>query len=249
MELLQVAALICAGIVAGWMNVMAGGGSMITVPALLLMDLTGPVANGTNRVAILAQNATAVTAFIRGGYREFRLSLTLALAAAPGAAVGAFVGSKLEGVWFNRVLAAVMIVVMLLMMANPKRSTDYSFRPLTSRQWTAGHLCMIGAGFWGGFIQIGVGFILMPILYRVMGMDLVRVNMHKVFIVLVYTAVALLIFASQVELAWLFGIWLALGNSIGGWLGARTTLVRGEKTIRIVLCAVLTAFIIKLLFF
>ena len=107
---------------------------------------------------------------------------------------------------------------------------------------------MLGAGFWGGFIQLGVGFILMPILNRVMGLDLVRTNMHKVFIVATYTVVALSIFASQLELLWLIGIALGAGNAIGGYLGARFTISKGERMLRLVLNLVLVAFIIKLLF-
>ena len=112
-----------------------------------------------------------------------------------------------------------------------------------------GHLLMVGVGFWGGFIQIGVGFIIMPVLNRVMGLDLVRTNMHKVFIVAVYTTVALAIFASQVEILWVVGAALALGNSIGGYLGAHFTISKGEKLIKWVLNIVLVVFIAKLLFF
>jgi uncharacterized protein len=112
-----------------------------------------------------------------------------------------------------------------------------------------GHICMIGAGFWGGFIQIGVGFILMPILHRVMGFDLVRVNFFKVFVVLIYTIVALLVFATNTEVFWLAGLALAAGNAIGGTLGARTTISKGENLIRWVLNIVLVVFIIKLLLF
>jgi uncharacterized membrane protein YfcA len=111
-----------------------------------------------------------------------------------------------------------------------------------------GHLLMVGVGFWGGFIQLGVGFIIMPVLNRVMGLDLVRTNMHKVFIVAIYTVVALLVFASQLELLWIIGIILAVGNAIGGYLGAHFTMKKGEDMIRLVLNLVLVVFVIKLLF-
>ncbi|MEQ9022339.1 MAG: sulfite exporter TauE/SafE family protein, partial [Pseudomonadales bacterium] len=107
----------------------------------------------------------------------------------------------------------------------------------------------VGAGFWGGFIQIGVGFILMPILNRVMGLDLVRVNALKVFVILCYTIVALAIFATQVEVLWIAGLALALGNALGGWMGAHSSVTRADKLIRWVLNSVLVVFIIKLLFF
>ncbi len=220
----------------------------MTVPVMLFMDLPGPVANGTNRIAILAQNITAVYAFFRKGFSDFRLSMTLSLAASVGAAGGAMLGVKLEGIWFERVLALVMVAVMLIMaMGNGKaKSTETDGEP---KRLLLGHLCMVGAGFWGGFIQIGVGFILMPILHKVMGLDLVRVNMYKVFVVLIYTIVALAIFASQLELMWWAGIGLAVGNSIGGWYGAHTTINRGEVWIKRVMYVALSVFIVKLLFF
>ena len=115
MELWQIVLLALTGVIAGWLNVMAGGGSLLTVPVMLFMDLPGPVANGTNRIAILAQNITAVYAFFRKGFSDFRLSLTLSLAASIGAAGGAMVGVRLEGRWCERVLALVMIAVMLVM--------------------------------------------------------------------------------------------------------------------------------------
>ncbi|MCB1842379.1 MAG: sulfite exporter TauE/SafE family protein [Halioglobus sp.] len=248
LELWQAGLLVAVGIVGGFMNVMAGGGSLLTVPVMVFMGLPGPVANGTNRIAILAQNLTAIATFARRGFQDFRLSLTLSACAIPGAVVGALAGVRLEGEWFDRALAVIMLGVMLLMHFDrgaQQASTEHS---PSRRQLWQGHLLMVGAGFWGGFIQLGVGFILMPILNRVMGLDLVRTNMHKVFIVASYTVVALLVFASQVELLWLVGLALAVGNAIGGYLGAHFSITRGEHLIRAVLNIVLVAFIIKLVF-
>jgi len=247
-EIWQIIVLTLAGILAGWLNVMAGGGSLLTVPIMLFMGIPAPVANGTNRIAILAQNVTAVTTFRKRGFSDFRLSLSLAGAASLGALGGASLGVHLEGEWFDRMLALVMIAVMILMATGHDKVKPVGGET-QAKNLLLGHILMVGAGFWGGLIQIGVGFILMPILHRVMGLDLVRVNMHKVFVVLVYTVVALAVFATQLELLWWTGAALALGNSIGGWLGAHTTVTRGETLIRRVLFVTLTAFIIKLLFF
>ena len=248
-ELWQAALLTAVGVVAGFLNVMAGGGSLLTVPVLVFMGLPGPVANGTNRIAILAQNLTAISTFFRRGFSEFKLSLSLAACAVPGAVIGALLGTRLDGEWFNRILALVMIAVMLIMYLDKGAAARPDNYQPTRQQLIRGHLMMVGAGFWGGFIQIGVGFIIMPILNRAMGLDLVRTNMHKVFIIAVYTIVALSIFASQVEIIWVVGLALALGNSIGGYLGAHFAISKGDKLIRLVLNLVLIAFIIKLLFF
>ena len=248
MEWWQIVVLGFAGVIAGWLNVMAGGGSLVTVPIMLFMGVPGPIANGTNRIAILAQNISAVTAFRRRGYSDFKLGLSLAAAASLGALGGASLGVHLEGEWFNRVVALVMIAVMVLM-ATGRDKEKPTGGEAEAKNLLAGHLLMVFAGAWGGFIQLGVGFILMPILHRVMGLDLVRVNMHKVLIVLVYTVVALIVFSSQLELLWWTGFGLAIGNSIGGWLGAHTTITHGETLIRRVLYIALSAFIVKLLFF
>jgi len=244
----QLGLLTLVGVAGGFLNVLAGGGSLLTVPVMVFLGLPGPVANGTNRIAILAQNFSAMVAFFRRGLSDFRLSMSLAACAVPGAIVGALVGTRLEGAWFNRALALTMIAVMVIMQLDRGARRSPENQQPTRRQLLAGHLLMVGAGFWGGFIQIGVGFILMPILNRAMGLDLVRTNMHKVFIIAIYTVAALAIFASRVEILWVAGLALALGNSIGGYLGAHFTVSSGERLIRRVLNLVLAAFIIKLLF-
>jgi len=248
-EIWQLALLVGVGIAAGFLNVMAGGGSLLTIPVMLFMGVPAPVANGTNRIAILAQNAAAVITFLRRGFSDFRLSLTLALCALPGAVIGAMVGANLDGIWFNRILAMVMLAVMVVMVRGGQRP---AYRPepgAAARHPVLGHILMAGVGFWGGFIQIGVGFMIMPVLNRVMGLDLVRTNMHKVMIVFIYTLVALLVFVQQAGVLWLLGAVLAVGNSVGGWLGAHLAVRRGETLIRRVLYAVLVVFVIKLLFF
>jgi len=210
----------------------------------------GPVANGTNRLSIIAQNIVAVRTFFRRGFSDFRLSLSLSAAAIPGAVLGALVGVRLEGELFDRVLAVVMLGVLVLMQLPGKRraATGSATTPQpTPRRLLVGHILMFGAGMWGGFIQVGVGFILMPILHRVLGLDLVRTNMHKVFIALAYNVVAIGIFAAVVSIHWQFGLALAAGNALGGYLGARFSVQGGERWIRRIFTLVLLIFIVKLL--
>ena len=249
LEIWQLLLLMVSGIIAGFINVMAGGGSLLTVPIMVFMGLPGAVANGTNRVALLAQNVSASLKFFKSGFSNFKLSISLGLCTIPGAIVGASIGAQLNGPWFNRVLAVVMFLVLILMATNKKgyqQSTTQTQQQRRKGLWL-GHLLMIGIGFYGGFIQLGVGLLLMPILHRVMGLSLVEVNMHKVFIVLIYTIVALFVYASQLQIAWMIGACLAVGNALGGWLGATFTITKGERLIKTVLYVVLILFIVKLL--
>ena len=248
-ELWQGLGLMLIGVIAGFVNVMAGGGSLLSVHVMVFMGMPGPVANGTNRIAILAQNLAATINFFKKGLADFRLSLTLSLCTLPGAVAGAYAGTRLEGIWFNRILALIMIGVMVLMTFREPSGKEAPGTGDKPRNLLAGHMMMVLVGCYGGFIQLGVGFIIMAVLNRVMGLNLVLVNMHKTFIIMNYTLVALAVFAFRVDILWLLGICLALGNAIGGWLGASYTIRKGEHAIKIVLNIVLTIFIIKLLFF
>ena len=248
MDLWQLILLALIGCLTGFINVMAGGGSLLTMPVMVLMGMPGPVANGTNRVAILAQNITAVTGFFRQGFSDFKLSLSLSLCALPGALIGAYFGTKLQGLWFNRVLAGVMITVMVLMSVKKhKPGSVTTTGPPEQKRLITAHILMAVAGFYGGFIQAGVGFILMAILHRVLGLDLVRVNMHKVFIVGTYTIFALAVFAVRGNVAPMPGISLAAGNAAGGWIGAHIAVKKGERLIRIIFNTALIILAIKLL--
>ena len=249
MELWQGVVLSLAGCIAGFLNVMAGGGSLITMPILVFMGEDGTVANGTNRVAILVQNLVATAGFAERGLSDFKLSLSLGLCALPGAILGAYVGTRIGGVWFNRILAGVLLLVVLLMLRKKKRSSAPGNEKSDQRRGgrvVPAHLWMAAAGFYGGFIQAGVGFILMAVLHGVLGLDLVRVNMHKVLIVGIYTLAALVIFAIRGQVLWSAGLVLAIGNALGGWIATRLALKKGEGLIRWILYVTLVVMAIKL---
>ncbi|MGI9244042.1 MAG: sulfite exporter TauE/SafE family protein [Verrucomicrobiales bacterium] len=258
MELWHYLLLAVLGVIAGTLNVLAGGGSLLTLPAMVFIGLDGAVANGTNRVAILAQNVTAVGGFRSLGFSDMKLSFSLALAALPGGICGALLGTMVRGELFNRILGVVLIAVLLLMTVQGLRKANSGGAQVresarlgddvpSRRQMILGHLAMVGVGFFGGFIQAGVGFLLMAVLNRVLGLDLVRVNMHKVFIVAVFTLAALIIFAARGQILWVPGLALAVGNSIGGWIGSHLSVLKGESWIRTTLYVTLFLMAVKLL--
>jgi uncharacterized protein len=188
MDYLQILLLVAVGIVAGMINILAGGGSLLTLPVLIFLGLPPQVANGTNRIAIFAQNIVAVNSFSRGG----KLPLKLALLCTPSALVSFF-----------------------------------------------------GIGVYGGFIQAGVGFLIITALLA-HGLDLVRINAVKVFVVLFFTGIALVVFVKHGQVDIRLGPALAVGNSIGGWLGARLAISKGHGFIRKSLFVVIAVFAIRL---
>ena len=244
----EIGVLIVAGFAAGLVNVMAGGGSIITVPIMMFLGVPGPVANGTNRITIVAHNAAAIATYLKHGVPHAKLCFTLTVVAIPPAIFGAYLSTMLNNEQFAWMLAGVMVAVLLLMQGQGSGSNG-SESPAQPKNMIAGHLLMAVAGFWGGFIQIGMGFVVLPIMHRVMGLSLVDTNILKVFIIFVYTLLTIVVFATTSEVLWLIGLIAALGNIVGGYAGAKLTLSKGDKLIRHFLTGAIIAMVVKLIFF
>ncbi|MDE3154090.1 MAG: sulfite exporter TauE/SafE family protein [Acidobacteriota bacterium] len=240
---LKLLLLVGVGVAAGFLNVFAGGGSTLVLPTLIFMGLDATVANGTNRVAIVLQTIAAVLSFHNEGHSDVKRSLTLGAWTMPGAIAGAVVAQRVGGALFERILGLVMIGVVLSMFASP------ASRPPApgggSRSWLV-YPAMFALGFYGGFIQVGIGFALMAALFHLEGASLVRVNMHKVFIVLVYTLPALAVFAWSGHVDWTIGLLLGCSNACGSWWGARLAVRRGDRLIRYLLVVAIVIMALKL---
>jgi len=241
---LILAGVFAAGLLAGFLNVMAGGGSMITLPLLIFLGLPAAAANGTNRVAILAQNIAAVGGFRSQGYSDFPRGLAYGAATIPGAVVGAIFAVRVSEGLFRVFLAAVLIVAVLGLLM-PKKRRELSGKP-PPRAHLFAYLGFFAIGFYGGFIQAGVGFLLMLVLHQLLRIDLVRTNMHKVLIVLIFSLPALAVFVWTGNVVWTTAIALALGNSLGGVVATRVSVKGGERPIRFVLGIALLVMAVRL---
>ena len=224
---------------------MAGGGSALTLPVLIFLGLDSALANGTNRIAIVVQNLAAVSSFKKEKYSRFGTSIKLSLLTLPGSIIGAVAAVKMSNELFQKVLAFIMIGIIISMML-PKSKTVYSGEANKKISfWT--HLSMFFIGFYGGFIQVGVGFLLMAALHYLMKLNLVYVNMHKVFIVFIFTVPALIVFIATGNINWNLGISLAAGNGLGAWWAAKISVKKGEGVIKIVLFVAVFIMALKLL--
>ena len=237
--------LFVIGSAAGFLNVLAGGGSSLTLPALIFLGLDASAANGTNRVAVLIQNISAIHSFKQENYFDSKLSLKLALLTLPGAVIGSIAAVKISDDTFELLLGIVMIgVIISLLIPLPKQDGASSTVKLKSFPM---YLSMFIIGFYGAFIQVGVGFLLMAALHYLMKLDLVRVNMHKVFIVLIFTIPALIAFVLTDNINWTMAISLSFGNAFGAWWSAKISVRKGEKFIRMILIAAVLIMALKLL--
>lgn len=245
--LLSALLLFAVGLVAGTLNVIAGGGSTLTLPVMIFLGLPPTVANGTNRVAILVQNVGAAWSFQR---RRLTTVAWLWLAVPPavvGAVLGTLLAVRIGDVAFQRILAIVLVAVAAWTVWRPAPAAggEAAGPPSGLRRWA-----FVGAfflvGFYGGFLQAGVGFVILAVT-SAGGLDLVRGNAVKVTLILCFTPLALALFWWSGKVDWLMGGSLALGNLLGGLAGVRLQILKGHGWVRNVVTITMVIFAVRLL--
>lgn len=233
--------LVLAGVLVGFINTLAGSGSLISLPLLMYAGLPANVANGTNRVAIMLQSIVGAGSFYKQKVMGFREAIWLSVPAVIGSVIGAVLAVDLNEVAMKRAIGVLMIIMFFLVILKPEAWIKGHAGKLKSRPTFWQVLIFFGIGLYGGFIQAGVGFFLLAGLVMGAGMDLVRANGYKNLIVALYTPFALAVFIINRQVNWVFGLTLAAGNMIGAYLAARIAVGRGSAFVRIILLVVLFA--------
>lgn len=223
------AMLAAGGLAAGVINTMAGGGSLLTVPLLVMLGLPGTVANGTNRVAVLVQSVVASWRFGAEGVPGLQAALPVTVPLVAGATVGALGVSMLPDEIFERLFGVVMLVLLVPALRAPSaRRTAGALSPAMA--WVV----FFAIGLYGGAVQAGVGIVLVLALSRA-GHDLVLSNSIKVVVVALFTVVAVAIFVYQGQVRWAPAAVLSASMAAGAVIGARVSVRGGERVVRPVL--------------
>ena len=243
------ALLIGVGFVVGFINTVAGGASLISLPVLIFLGLPPAVANGTNRVAIVLQTAIAVAGFKSKGVSTFPFNVYLGISALLGSVLGAYIAVDIKGETFNRILAIIMVIVVLIIVFKPKMKVAELQERLSGKYLWLSILAFFFIGIYGGFINAGIGFVIILFLHYVNRLSLVRANATKVAIVFIYTLAALAVFVLNDKVIWKVGLVLALGNGLGAWFSSRISVSKGDGYIKIFLVGMVIVMAIKLWFF
>ena len=233
------------GGVTGFLNVVAGGGSLLSLPFLIFLGLDASSANATNRVGILLQNVVAVWQFRRDKVLSLRESLSLGIPASIGAVGGTLLAVQLDERFLKITIALLISFMAILLVAKPRMWETY--RETSWPTWAKWCL-FIAIGAYGGFIQAGVGFLLIWALAGAVGKDLVRANALKAAIVLCFTVVSFMIFFSKGLINMQYGLALAFGSMAGVWIGTRFSVVKGNKWIRYILVVMVVISALRMIF-
>ena len=243
--MLALTACVLIGLVSGFLNVLAAGGSFLTLPLLLFLGLPASIANGTNRVGVLAQNIGGVWGFHRHDVIEWRWALRVGAISVAGAAMGAWAAIGISDLAFRRVLSILMLVITLVTLVLRRYSGsapgDAHRSPL---HWTMITGFFI-VGLYGGFIQAGVGFLILA-MTTIAGMDLVRGNAVKVLTVMLLTLLSLAIFAGTGNVNWPLGLALGAGNLAGASVGVRFAVLRGHRWLEQIVFGAVIVFAVAL---
>lgn len=240
--------LLIAGFAGGFVNAVSAAGSLITLPAFIFAGLSPAQANATNRIAILIQNFSSVSAYRTKGIKTEPYMWWAALAAIPGAIAGAWFSLKIPDDMFTKILSVVMILFLVITLSNPLKNVTKQNERMSLGYKISGLVLFFLIGIYGGFIQAGTGFFIMAAGLLHHRFDLIKTNLYKALVMFTYTIAAVLMFMWKGDILWLQGIILALGMGAGAFSGVRWSMVVSEIWLKRVIVVIVSAMAIYLWF-
>lgn len=241
--------IIAAGLVAGFINTLAGSGSLLTLPLLMFIGLPPTVANGTNRIAIMLQSLVGSLGFRKQGVLNVKSGITLGIPSVAGSVAGALIALAISSKMMERAVGILLIAMFFVILFKPeawlKGKENAHMKTGSVLNWFVFFLI----GVYGGFVQAGVGFFLLGGLVLGAGLDLVKANALKNFLVFLYTPFALAVYMIGGQVDYKAGLILSLGSMTGAWLGTKTAVSWGPVFIRYVLLIAVLVSAMQLIFF
>lgn len=238
--------LFVGALLAGTVNTIAGGGTLLTVPLLVLAGLSPNVANGTNRLAVLVQSLVATATFKTKSIPFLRAGALYLPTGLVGTAIGTYLATVVSNDTFRVLFGILMIPLAIgfaLFRSKPSQKTTSS----PNRSGWLPVVVFFFIGFYAGFIQAGVGVMILALLVMVGGFDVRRANAIKVFAVAVFAALSLFIFATELEIDWFAGAIVAGGAGLGGYVGSISVIRHGDRFVRPVLVVVSIGLAIRMI--
>jgi len=250
MSTAEVILLIISGLMVGFINTLAGGGSIISLSVLIMLGLPATLANGTNRIAIMLQTLVATGSFRHQKVLDSKKGLWLGIPSVLGSVLGARIAVDIKEDLFEKAIAVILLVMLVIILMRPKRWL-FGNEELVDRKVSLSQVIIFFLiGVYGGFLHVGVGYFLLAAIVLGAGYDLVRANAIKVLIVLLYSPFALMVFLLHGQVRWDYGLIMAIGNVTGALIASRMAVSKGAAFVRwvmIVLILVTSADLLNIL--
>lgn len=235
------------GCLVGFINTLAGSGTLLVLPLLMFLGLPATVANGTNRIGVLMQAVTATGNFRTQKVFEWKEGVWLAIPSVIGALIGAASAVAISEEFLTVIISIVLVIMFFVVLFKPAIAKKKE--KLKNKRIRPGVLQAIVfflIGLYGGFIQAGVGFVLLGGLIIGAGYDLIKANAIKVLVVSLYTPFALMVFIINEQVDFKLGIALGIGNIAGAFIASHIALRKGTGFVRYLLLVVIFIASLKL---
>ena len=241
----EIVLLLASGVLVGIINTLGGGGSVITMSLFMAMGMPIGLANGTNRIAVLMQNFSATVAFLRKGMLHIRSGLLLSLPAILGNIFGAMVATEVSDSVFKICLSVVLAIILIYLLLGKDNEQVTGGHGLKIKWWH--YLLFFIIGFYGGYIYIGLGFLILAIAIWTMKLDIITANVIKGFVIFLSTPFALAVFIYNGQVEWMAGLLHGAGNILGALLASHWAMSWGVKFVRWFTLFIIVVFFIDLM--
>ncbi|MCX6230970.1 MAG: sulfite exporter TauE/SafE family protein [Bacteroidetes bacterium] len=239
MSFIIVTALIVSGLLVGFINTLAGGGTIISISLFMFLGLPAGVANGTNRIAVILQTLTSSASFKRQKVLDTRKGLMLGIPTAIGSIIGAEIAVDIDEKIFEKAMAIIMLVMLFFIIYKPQQWLKGQQHLIERKTSVLQYFIFFLIGLYGGFIHVGVGYFILAGLVLNAGYDLVKANALKVFIVLLYAPFTLLVFIYNKQINYEYGLIHAIGNIIGAFIASKFAVSWGANFVRWVIIIII----------
>jgi hypothetical protein len=238
------AILAAAGFGAGFVDSIAGGGGLLTVPALFAAGIPPIFALGTNKLQSSVGTAMATWRYHRAGLIDWPGLVPALVLTVLGAALGAWLVQSIQVTTVKLIVPFLMIGAIVYFLFSPRMTDVDSHRRLTLAAYApiAG-----GIGFYDGFFGPGTGSFLAASLVALVGLGLSRATGHTKALNLTSNVVAAVLFIAAGKVLWGVALVMGLANIAGAWIGSHFALRHGANLIRPVLVLVSVGLTVKIL--
>lgn len=240
--------LALAGFAAGWIDAVVGGGGLIQLPALLigLPGATPAQLLATNKVSSIFGTATSSVTYFRRVGADLRTALPMAAVAYAGAIGGAVIGLHIPKSAFNPIILALLVVVGAYTLLRPDLGRESIRRFHGHRHIALAMLTGLVIGVYDGALGPGTGSFLVFALVGLLGYTFLEASAKAKITNFATNLGALTVFVPGGHVVWQVGLLMAVGNILGGYVGARTAVARGSGFVRAVFVVIVSAFIIRI---